>query len=47
MTNEFVHIVHDVVDVVVELFRQPHKLLGKLGRKVQSALVQEVVEVLL
>ena len=32
LTNEFVHIVHDVVDVVVELFGQSHKLLGKLRR---------------
>ena len=47
LSNEFVHVVHDVVDVVVELFGQPHKLLGKLGRKVQGALVQEVVEILL
>ena len=47
LSNEFIHIVHDVVDVVVELFGQSNKLLGKLGRKVQSALVKEVVEVLL
>lgn len=47
LTNEFVHIVHDVVDVVVELFGQSNKLLGKLRRKVQGALVQEVVEILL
>ena len=47
LSNKFVHIVHDVVDVVVELFGQSHKLLRKLGRKVQSALVQEVVEIFL
>ena len=47
LSNEFVHIVHDVVDIVVELFGQSHKLLGKLGRKVQGALVQKVVEILL
>lgn len=44
---ELVHVVHDVVDVVVELFAQSHKLLRQLGWEGEGAAMEEVVEVVL
>ena len=45
--NKLVDVVHDVVDVVVELLREAHELLRELCGQVESALVEEIVEIFL